>query len=155
MDQEINNRGEKRRGVYALLGKLRLILGICFNIWILYIYGEALVNGGMRDEAWDYDYPLVPQYLIMLSCCISLFADCMLYKKKSKTMLNVLIASNLLFWLSFFMFVSCDSKTGLSYFIPYGMIAFLVIGFIMSCFHLLFFRKIYKEIPYADRGTFL
>ena len=56
----------------TLFGKIRLLLGICFNIWILYSYGKELLNGGMYDDQWEYHYSLTPQYLIIVSGCVSL-----------------------------------------------------------------------------------
>ena len=80
----IRGARSKNNSVCSTFGKIRIVLGICFNIWLLYCYGKDLLNGGMYDSDWDYYYHLTPQYFIIVSCCVSLFSDCMLFKKKDK-----------------------------------------------------------------------
>lgn len=147
----INHDGKtKNKPICSTFGIIRLALGICFNVWLLYCYGKALLNGGMYDSDWDYYYHLTPQYFIIVSCCASLFSDCMLFKKKDKTYLYVLIVSNLVFWYSFFMLFSVDTKTMISYFWPIGFIAFNIIGLAMSFLNIQLFPELYKNIQSDD-----
>lgn len=135
----------------TLLGKIRLLLGICFNTWLLYVFGKELLNGGMYDEQWEYYYSLTAQFLIIVSCCISLIVDCMLFRAKKKVLLYILIASNVIFWFSFLGIFSCDSKTHISYYYPLGMIIAAVIGFISSFIHIFFFESIYEDSQIGDK----
>ena len=88
----IRGARSKNNSECSTFGKIRIVLGICFNVWLLYCYGKDLLNGGMYDSDWDYYYHLTPQYFIIVSCCVSLFSDCMLYYKKDKTYLYENIA---------------------------------------------------------------
>lgn len=128
----------------TLFGKIRLLLGICFNIWLLYIFCKELLNDGIYDEQWEYYYKLIPQYLIIVSCCCSLIVDCMLFRTKNEVLLYVLITSNLIFWFSFLGLFSNDPKTHISYG-RLGMIIAAIIGFIMSFAQVVLFRCIYKN----------
>ena len=146
----IRGARSKNNSVCSTFGKIRIVLGICFNIWLLYCYGKDLLNGGMYDSDWDYYYHLTPQYFIIVSCCVSLFSDCMLFKKKDKTFLYILVVSNLVFRYSFFTLFSVDTKTMISYFWPVGFIAFIIMGIAMSFINIQLFPELYKNIHSDD-----
>ena len=140
----------KNRVNCSTFGIIRIGLGVSLNIWLLYYYCKALLNGGLYDRNWDYYYHLLPQYLIIVSCCISLFSDCMLFRKKDKMFLYILVVSNLVFWYSFFTLFSVDTKTRITYFWPVGFIAFVIMGLVMSTVNIQLFPDMYRNLNSED-----